>query len=68
MAINVYADIYDGECVNVVVFDGEPADDYLAAFPDHDFVGPIDDLDPRPGIGWSYHDGEWLPPPSTRDD
>lgn len=52
----------DGTAVNVIIADQAFADAY-----DHPTVR-IDQLDPRPGIGWSYAAGKWTPPPTLEAD
>ena len=55
--------ILDGETpVNaVVVADGKPGDDWLAANPD---AVEVTGLDPMPGVGagWTYVKGAWVAP------
>lgn len=59
----IYADVYEGECVNILVADEDFRPIFAEAFPDHQMVGPIDDLDPVPGIGWGYDGTTWTAPP-----
>lgn len=57
-----YADVYQGECVNIILANEDFRPAFEESFPDHEMVGPLDGMDPQPGIGWSYHDGDWRPP------
>jgi hypothetical protein len=50
----IWALIANSEVKNTIVCDAGFAASIL---PEWDFVVRIDELDPRPGIGWSY-DGE----------
>lgn len=50
---------------NVIVASPETAATYLAPEGDYDYVINISELDPTPGIGWSYDPGmdSFSPPP-----
>lgn len=61
-----YADVDDGVCVNVIIADESFRDAFSEAFPEHEMIGPIDDLDPEPGIGWVYDGKTWSRPPEPR--
>jgi len=63
--MTIYADVFEGECVNIIVAEEDFRPAFEEAFPDHEMVGPLDDLSPYPGIGWSYVDGQWSPPPEA---
>jgi hypothetical protein len=58
--ICVYALINDGLVVNTIF--AAPAFIPTVA-PDYDAVLRIDDNAQRPGVGWSYADGVYTPPP-----
>lgn len=65
-----YADVDDqGVCVNVIVADESFRPLFAQAFPDHRMIGPLDDLDPIPGIGWTFDGTNWTAPvtPEPRD-
>lgn len=62
MSERIYAVIEQGTVANTIVAD----DDFAEIIKDeYDEVLEITDLDPRPGISWSYDpaDGEFVPPP-----
>lgn len=58
----IYAIIESGTVANTIVADDDFAEIIKS---EHDEVVEITDLDPRPGISWSYDpaDGEFVPPP-----
>lgn len=51
----------------IVVPDGKPGDRVMAAYKErYQDVIDVTSLDPRPGLGagWSYSDGQLVPPPA----
>lgn len=55
----VFACVKNGIVENTIVADQNFADSIAAQY---DFVIRVDNLNPQPGIGWTYIDGEFSPP------
>lgn len=51
-----YAEITDGTVTNVAVCDDPTFAQQMG------WVGPIDTIDPQPGVGWSYDGTTWTAP------
>lgn len=56
----IYAIIINNVVTNTIVADQEFIDTAYPGSP------RIDQLDPVPGIGWSYEDGVFTPPPAPQ--
>ena len=57
--IMIYAEVTNGLCTNAVVCEDTAFAQSMG------WIGPIDGLDPTPGSGWTYNNGEWEPPGET---
>lgn len=62
----IYAQIKDNKIINSIVIDDETPMELFSK--GYDYFIRIDNLNPTPGIGWSYiADNEFSPPPTPPD-
>jgi len=56
-----YLEVHDGEVVGgpYLVADDDEGRDFAE---EQKWVGPVDDLDPEPGVGWRYDGRTFMPP------
>lgn len=60
-----YALVKDGQVVNVIVVDDVGFLDVIRD--DYDHIEPVDEHDPRPGMGWAYDGATFTAPPPPPD-